>query len=577
MPKTYRIRTSVGNSTQSDKTIKVQVDQDFDFLEILSLKLTQSDVYRSFCSDYGVVVGRVVANGGYGVPNAKVSVFVPIDAVDQNDPVISALYPYKNVTDKNEDGYRYNLLPYTPSYEGHAATGTFPTRDDVLTRTEVLQIYEKYYKYTVKTNESGDYMIVGVPLGNQQVMLDLDLSDMGCFSLRPTDLLRMNLGNPKQFDGNQFKSSVDLSSLPQIVNQRRSISVSSFWGTGDVCDVGITRVDFDLRDSNITIEPTATFMGSIMTSNDGVMLKNNCKPSSEQGDLCGMVAGPGRILAVRQTINTNLNGDPILEQYQLEQGGKVIDENGAFVVDVPMNLDYVTTNEFGELIFSNIPSVGIPTKGKYRFKVKTNEGEKEVGAIQTSSSIIGPNLLNLSAFNPKGSLLRGNFLVPNIREYATTAAEIDKSYTWSTNWNDYPIGALNDNMIFKNLNGSFYPQDYFYRFNYNKVYSISSFLSSYGAAEQLGIQQISPKAEEDCENNSLTLPINHATKTISFGIFLAIILNTFERITYYTLIAAIQVLIIPFQALYNWRIYLRALGVTIIDYYPFREGVFDTI
>jgi len=417
MPKTYRIRTSVGNSTQSDKTIKVQVDQDFDFLEILSLKLTQSDVYRSFCSDYGVVVGRVVANGGYGIPNAKVSVFVPIDAVDQNDPVISALYPYKNVTDKNEDGYRYNLLPYTPSYEGHAATGTFPTRDDVLTRTEVLQIYEKYYKYTVKTNESGDYMIVGVPLGNQQVMLDLDLSDMGCFSLRPTDLIRMNLGNPKQFDGNQFKSSVDLSSLPQIVNQRRSISVSSFWGTGDVCDVGITRVDFDLRDSNITIEPTATFMGSIMTSNDGVMLKNNCKPSSEQGDLCGMVAGPGRILAVRQTINTNLNGDPILEQYQLEQGGKVIDENGAFVVDVPMNLDYVTTNEFGELIFSNIPSVGIPTKGKYRFKVKTNEGEKEVGAIQTSSSIIGPNLLNLSAFNPKGSLLRGNFLVPNIREY----------------------------------------------------------------------------------------------------------------------------------------------------------------
>ena len=417
MPKSYRIRTSVGNSTQSDKTIKVQVDQDFDFLEILSLKLTQSDVYRSFCSDYGVVVGRVVANGGYGIPNAKVSVFVPIDAVDQNDPVISALYPYKNVTDKNEDGYRYNLLPYTPSYEGHAATGTFPTRDDVLTRTEVLQIYEKYYKYTVKTNESGDYMIVGVPLGNQQVMLDLDLSDMGCFSLRPTDLIRMNLGNPKQFDGNQFKSSVDLSSLPQIVNQRRSISVSSFWGTGDVCDVGITRVDFDLRDLNITIEPTATFMGSIMTSNDSVMIKNNCKPNSEQGDLCGMVAGPGRILAVRQTINSNLNGDPILEQYQLEQGGKVIDENGAFVVDVPMNLDYVTTNEFGELIFSNNPSVGIPTKGKYRFKIKTNKGEKEVPATQTSKNIIGPNLLNLSAFNPKGSLLRGNFLVPNIKEY----------------------------------------------------------------------------------------------------------------------------------------------------------------
>jgi hypothetical protein len=627
MPKSYRIRTSVGNSTQSDKTIKVQVDQDFDFLEILSLKLTQSDVYRSFCSDYGVVVGRVIANGGYGVPNAKVSVFVPIDAVDQNDPVISALYPYKNVTDKNEDGYRYNLLPYTPSYEGHAATGTFPTREDVLTRTEVLQIYEKYYKYTVKTNESGDYMIVGVPLGNQQVMLDVDLSDMGCFSLRPTDLIRMNLGNPKQFDGNQFKSSPDLSSLPQIVNQRKSVSVSSFWGTGDVCDVGITRVDFDLRDSNITIEPTATFMGSIMTSNDSVVLKNNCKPSSEQGDLCGMVAGPGRILAVRQTINVNANDEPILEQYQLEQGGKVIDENGAFVVDVPMNLDYVTTNEFGELIFSNNPSVGIPTKGKYRFKIKTDEGEKEIGAIQTSGSIVGPNLLNLSAFNPKGSLLRGNFLIPNIREYGwsggtdpSTLNDVDefkqifeddtkltetlsftfplntslllnnitgeyKSITYKINnvsdnskWIDLPEGGtlevtvekkttttvvdgvvietpqtvtLNFNKynyqysLFQrsysfSLDWDDYPnkymaiscQDFFYEFNYNKVYTTAQLIDEYrkgtNRSRFLSIKEI---LDRSCDSEVNKFPINDGVRNFDLLYFIVSILFQIFGIT----------------------------------------------
>ena len=172
MPKSYRIRTSVDGTPGSDKTIRVQIDQDFDFLEVLSLKLTQSDVYQRFCADYGVIVGRVVANGGFGVPNARVSVFVPLDDLDENDPVISTLYPYKSITDKNEDGYRYNLLPYSPSYDGHAATGTFPTREDVLTRKEVLKIYDKYYKYTVKTNESGDYMIVGVPLGNQQIFLD---------------------------------------------------------------------------------------------------------------------------------------------------------------------------------------------------------------------------------------------------------------------------------------------------------------------------------------------------------------------------------------------------------------------
>jgi hypothetical protein len=108
MPKSYRIRTQPG----VDKNIKVEVSQDFDFLEILSLKLRQEDVYTRFCADYGVVVGRVITNGGYGLPNAKVSVFVPLDSVDENDPIISTLYPYKNLGQKNEDGYRYNLLPY---------------------------------------------------------------------------------------------------------------------------------------------------------------------------------------------------------------------------------------------------------------------------------------------------------------------------------------------------------------------------------------------------------------------------------------------------------------------------------
>ena len=55
MPKSYRIRTEPG----IDKNIRVNIEQDFDFLEILSLKLRQEDVYTRFCADYGVVVGRV--------------------------------------------------------------------------------------------------------------------------------------------------------------------------------------------------------------------------------------------------------------------------------------------------------------------------------------------------------------------------------------------------------------------------------------------------------------------------------------------------------------------------------------
>jgi len=401
MSKSYRIRTKLG----TDQNIRVNIEQDFDFLEILSLKLRQEDVYAQFCADYGVVVGRVVANSGFGIPNARVSVFVPVEDMDLENPVISALYPYKGPSEKNEDGYRYNLLPYEKQYGGHTPTGTFPSREDVLTRNEVLEIYEKYYKFTVKTNDSGDFMITGVPLGNQKLVLDMDLSDMGCFSLRPQDLIRMNMGVQSQFDGQNFKASSNLDELPQIINQVKDIDVTSFWGQEDLCNIGITRVDFDLRELGIEIQPTAVFMGSVFTDADTKPVKTNCKPRTEQGDMCGLATGPGEILAVRQTIDIDDNGDPILEQFNLENAGKVIDENGTFVTDVPMNLDYVVTNEFGEVVISNDPTIGVPTKGKYRFKIKYQSEEN------------GPPYDGVQFFPIRGEIQRANFVVPQIREY----------------------------------------------------------------------------------------------------------------------------------------------------------------
>ncbi len=84
MPKSYRFRTDIG----VDKEVRLNISQDFDFLEILSLKLRQEDLYDRFCADYGVVAGRVVANGGYGIPNATISIFITLDNVDENDPII---------------------------------------------------------------------------------------------------------------------------------------------------------------------------------------------------------------------------------------------------------------------------------------------------------------------------------------------------------------------------------------------------------------------------------------------------------------------------------------------------------
>ena len=87
MVKSLRVRTEIG----VDKEITLDLNQDFDLLEILSLRLHQTDVYPKDCSDFGVVVGRVVVNGGFGLPNAKVSVFIPLDEKYEENPVIIGL------------------------------------------------------------------------------------------------------------------------------------------------------------------------------------------------------------------------------------------------------------------------------------------------------------------------------------------------------------------------------------------------------------------------------------------------------------------------------------------------------
>ena len=472
MSKSYRIRTKVG----VDTSVKVLIDQEFEHLEILSLKILQTDIYTRQCADYGVIVGRVSVNNGFGVPNAKVSIFIPLDSKDQADPIISELYPYKSLLDNNDDGYRYNLLPYKPSYSAHVPTGTFFTRTDVLTNPTLIEVYDKYYKYNAVTNDSGDYMIFGVPVGAHLIVLDVDLSDIGEFSLSPQDLIRMGIATEAQVSGTNFKSSNNLRELPQIVSVNRSIEVEPLWGQPEICNLGITRTDFDLSsEANVDIRPTSIFMGSIISDSDTNALKSNCKPTNRSGYQCSLTTGPGEILAIRQTIQQDSNGLPILENFSLEGGGKVIDENGTWLVDVPMNMDYYVTNEFGEQVLSNDPEVGIPTKAKYRFKVKWSQS---------------PSLSDLTK--------RAYFLVPNIREYSSNQFE---SYAFSVDWNDYG----NTQMIQDAINCD----DKFYIMQYNKVYTVSEFIYNHrggsGSERYVGIKNI---LEESCETENNKFPTN---------------------------------------------------------------------
>jgi len=508
MGQSYRIRTELG----INKTINVQLDQEFEFLEILSLKIQQSDVYTRSCSDYGVLVGRVTANNGLGLPNARVSVFIPITTVDESNPLISSIYPYKSPKDKNEDGYRYNLLPYEKSYSKHAATGTLPTRSDALTGATAVEIYDTYYRYTAKTNESGDYMIMGVPLGEQTIVMDVDLSDIGEFSLTPQDLIRMGLASEAQVAGSNFRSSTDLNSLPQIINLTKFIDVSPLWGDPTVCQIAVNRLDFDLRDdANVDIQPTSVFMGSIFSTPDAFRIRKNCRPRDNMGNLCELQAGPGQILALRQTIQQDIDGNPVLEQYELEQSGNVIDGDGTWLIELPMNLDYFITNEFGEKVVSNNPALGVPTKAKYRFKIKWNQNTALTEMTRRAYFLV-PNVKEYGWSN--------SFTDPNYYPTTTTGKQLNSSYYFGLAWSGYTNGFSGTQKTDR-LNEIIDCNDTFYQFEYNKVYTVSGLIDEYkngfARGRFLGIKEID---SPDCDSTVNKFPVNDGFRNFDLIYFL---------------------------------------------------------
>ena len=172
MDKNYRIHTNIN----SDTLLNVNMRQDFDFIEVLSLKLRQVDAYKLHSSNYGVIVGRVLANDAFGIPNARVSVFVERD--DNDSSLVESFYPYVDITTRDKDGRRYNTLPDYSDDDCYRVVGTFPNKRLVLDDDTQLEIYDKYWKYSTVTNGAGDYMIFGIPSGNQQIHVDIDLSDI---------------------------------------------------------------------------------------------------------------------------------------------------------------------------------------------------------------------------------------------------------------------------------------------------------------------------------------------------------------------------------------------------------------
>lgn len=277
MNKSIRIGVNTKNTTE--KYINVNLEQDFDTLNILSLTLKQSDIYRSFNANYGCVIGRVQSNS-VGLPNCKVSVFIPIDEIDQNKPEILAIYPYTNPNaDENNKGLVYNLLNklkrlnpfsgfkennYGVGYQPKTPVGSIPDKNELLVNSAWVEVYEKYYKFTTVTNESGDFMLFGVPVGSQLLHVEADSTDLGRFS-NTVPILTQTQGLPQELvneDGTKIIPTNDLSKIPTIFRQDIPIDVKPFWGDQQTQQIGFTKQIVNLP---IKLNPSFTVYGAGFT------------------------------------------------------------------------------------------------------------------------------------------------------------------------------------------------------------------------------------------------------------------------------------------------------------------------
>jgi len=451
MSKSFRIRTTPGNDNGYLK-VNVDLSQNYDHLEILSLKISQKDDYQSFCSEYGVIAGRVIINNGFGVPNVRVSIFVPVDDNDLQDPVKSSIYPYTEPfpDQKNKNGIRYNVLPKNQQTLDHTPVGTFPKKREILDNNTTLEIYEKYYKYTTTTNEAGDYILFGVPVGDHFLHYDMDVSDIGFLSVRPFELIEQGYSDDLFKDRFKFKSSNNLDSLPQIFSENIPVRIEPYW-----CDslsvgngLGINRYDISI--DNLELVPTAIFMGSVFSDDEKDSLNKNCKPAREMGKMNEVITGAGNIEALRRTV------DGRIEKYSFKGNG--IDDNGNWSLLVPMNIRKVVTDEFGNLVPSPDGIKGVATEGDYRFRISMDATSNDKRLRQRAKFLV-PNTNN-------------NF---NFSEYSPEDLKNSQDFTINQQLSTITTGTPYAN----DLRNQYNYLEEFYPFRWKKVYTVKQYISRY--------------------------------------------------------------------------------------------------
>ena len=516
MEKSFRIHTNI----IKDTLLNVNLKQDFDFMEILSLKLRQKDTYRLHSSNYGVIIGRVLANDAFGIPNAKISVFIERD---ENDPVdMENIYPYSEVTSKDKEGRRYNLLPDYSDDDCYRVVGTFPQKRYLLDDNIQLAVYDKYYKYTTVTNNAGDYMIFGVPTGSQTVHVDIDLSDIGILSQKPRDFTYRGY-DLSEFDSpSQFKASTNFDSLRQIFSQDKSVYVYPFWGDAENGVAAITRCDVQIA---YKFEPTCVFMGSIVSDNEGNSIGHKCAPNEENGMNAQLIAGEGTIEMIRKTT------DGLVEEYPI-QGNALIDSDGVWCYQIPMNLDYIGTDEYGNIVPTDNPTTGIPTRTQVRFRISKTETGNEGVSKHTAKYLVPMNPVLYEG--TEGGNRKKNPEIPMTQE--KTGEEMEKMYNFGSNT----------------------PQSCFRDLYWNNVYSVKNFIPKTQVAHRAYAPNYSALKGANLVEDQNPVPFNKLRIDLPFMyIVVCIIFRIIILIVTVinTLICGVNIILGFFQKIKNVKIF----------------------
>lgn len=389
--KSYRIRTKVGSeNTEEYLSVSADLIQDYDTFEVLSVNIKSTDAYRLHNSNYGVVVGRVIANNGFGIPNAKVSIFIP--ASEKNGVDVSNIYPFSTSVSKDRDGVRYNLLPNERVNGCHQVVGTFPSKRYALDNDVILEVFDDYYTYTTRTNNAGDYMICGVPVGTHTLHMDLDLSDCGILSQKPRDFVYKGY-TVEQFESpTKFKGGTDYNNLSQVFSQDQVVNVNPFWGNDSLGEtIGVSRADIDV---NFKFEPTCVFIGSIVSDNASNGFSKKCVPTDNMGNMEELVTGEGKIEMIRKTPGGGV------EQFSIK-GDKLINADGVWCYQIPMNLDYMVTDEYGNMVPTDNPEKGIATRTSVRFRISMEDSEENTDNFFRGKVLVphNPQIISISSQN----------------------------------------------------------------------------------------------------------------------------------------------------------------------------------